>query len=209
MSTRLSSLVSRGASHQSLLSKGALRWTQRIASLSTSANAAPSVVLYQYAICPFCNIAKAVMSYTSVDYKAVEVNPLTKAEIKFSKEYRKVPIATVDGEQLNGSDLIVEKLLEHPTVASNLEKKLQKMSPEMFLKAEDSKKWLDFARDDLATLLYPNICRTRGDSYKAFGYVNDTSFSPFQKFAIQNVGSLAMYFAASKIKRKFTFFFRL
>ena len=143
------------------------------------------------------------MSYTSVEYKTIEVNPLTKAELKdFSKDYRKVPIATLDGEQLNGSDLIVEKLLEHPAVASNLKAKLQKTSLEQFSKADDSKKWLDFARDDLAALLYPNICRTWGDSYQAFTYVNDASFSPFQKFAIQNVGSLAMYFAASKIKRK-------
>ena len=201
--TRLSSFVSRSAFSRPL------SLLKRVACLSTSANAAgeaPSVVLYQYKICPFCNIAKSVMSYTSVEYKAIEVNPLTKAELKdFSKDYRKVPIATLDGEQLNGSDVIVEKLLEHPAVASNLKARLQKTSLEQFSKAEDSKKWLDFARDDLAALLYPNICRTWGDSYKAFAYVNDASFSPFQKFAIQNVGSLAMYFAASKIKRMYLF----
>ena len=40
------------------------------------------------------------MNYANIDYKAIEVNPLTKAEIKFSKEYRKVPIAIIDGDQI-------------------------------------------------------------------------------------------------------------
>jgi hypothetical protein len=43
---------------------------------------APSVMLYQYAICPFCNKAKALLAYAGIDYDAVEVNPLTKAELK-------------------------------------------------------------------------------------------------------------------------------
>jgi hypothetical protein len=43
----------------------------------------PSVKLYQYAICPFCNKVKAVLSYAGIDHEVVEVNPLTKAEIKW------------------------------------------------------------------------------------------------------------------------------
>lgn len=35
-------------------------------------------------------------------YKVVEVNPLSKKEIKWS-DYKKVPILMVDGEQLNDS----------------------------------------------------------------------------------------------------------
>jgi microsomal prostaglandin-E synthase 2 len=52
--------------------------------LATVAAAADDVVrLYQYAICPFCNKTKAVMDYAQVPYEAVEVNPLTKAELKW------------------------------------------------------------------------------------------------------------------------------
>lgn len=43
---------------------------------------APSVTLFQYAICPFCNKAKSLLAYAGIDYDAVEVNPLTKAELK-------------------------------------------------------------------------------------------------------------------------------
>jgi glutaredoxin len=42
-----------------------------------------TVKLYQYHICPFCNTAKAVLAYANVPYEAVEVNPLTKAELKW------------------------------------------------------------------------------------------------------------------------------
>jgi len=49
---------------------------------SDNKEGAPSVTLYQYAICPFCNKAKALLSYAGIDYEAVEVNPLTKAELK-------------------------------------------------------------------------------------------------------------------------------
>lgn len=45
-------------------------------------NPSPSVSLYQYHICPFCNYAKAVMSYAKVSFQPIEVNPLTKAELK-------------------------------------------------------------------------------------------------------------------------------
>jgi hypothetical protein len=37
----------------------------------------------------------------------IEVNPLSKEEIKFSPSYRKVPIAMLDGEQINDSVVIL------------------------------------------------------------------------------------------------------
>lgn len=114
----------------------------------------------------------------------------------------------INDEQVNGSDEIVKKIVQHPSVASSLREKLDdKLSVEKFMDADESRQWERFAREDLASLLYPNICRTWNDSYAAFSYVkNVDSFSPLQKFAIQNVGSLAMYFAASKIKRKWTIY---
>jgi hypothetical protein len=43
----------------------------------------PSIKLYQYKICPFCSKVKTVLGYTGIDHEIVEVNPLTKAEIKW------------------------------------------------------------------------------------------------------------------------------
>ncbi|CAN1818965.1 Prostaglandin E synthase 2 [Linum perenne] len=71
------------------------------------------VVLYQYEACPFCNKVKAFLDYYSIPYKVVEVNPISKKEIKWS-DYKKVPILTVDGEQLvdsSGNFSFTEKLV--------------------------------------------------------------------------------------------------
>ena len=67
-----------------------------------------AVTLYQYEVCPFCCKVKAFLDANDVPYRTVEVNPLTKAEIKWSKEYRKVPIAYVNGELSLGSGEIIK-----------------------------------------------------------------------------------------------------
>mmetsp|Transcript_11948 Transcript_11948/g.25870 ORF Transcript_11948/g.25870 Transcript_11948/m.25870 type:complete len:303 (+) Transcript_11948:78-986(+) len=197
--------------------------TSAAAISSAAATAAPpSIALYQYAICPFCAKAKALLSYTGIKpSRIIEVNPLNKSELKeLSKDYRKVPIAIIDGKQINGSNEIVDVLLEHPYVESTLQNRWMHatttssssipddeaagaMNMDVFRSSDAATKWSAFANDDLAALMYPNICRTLRDSYQAFGYVGDVpTFSPVQKAMIKGIGSLAMYFAASKIKKK-------
>lgn len=166
----------------------------------------PSIQLYQYAICPFCHKVKALLAYSGLKYEIIEVNPLNKAEIKWSKDYKKVPIAKLDGTSLLGSDEIMKGILEDSRIASNLEKRWDGRMTMARFQHKDTKKWTDFANDELSSLLYPNICRTVGDAYAAFGYVNEVeSFSPFQRVAIRSIGSLAMYFAASRVKSKYAY----
>jgi microsomal prostaglandin-E synthase 2 len=166
---------------------------------SSASDALPSIKLYQYAICPFCNKTKALMMYAGLTPEIVEVNPLTKSELKFSPDYRKVPIAIIDNQQVNGSDEIMDALLSNEAIKLALASKWTNMNIDEF---RDSK-WTTFANDDLAALLYPNLCRTWTDSYKAFGYVHSvTNFSTVQKVLVQWIGSFAMYMAASKIKKK-------
>ena len=49
----------------------------------------------------FCSFS-AYLDYYDIPYKVVEVNPLSKKEIKWS-DYKKVPILMVDGEPLQDS----------------------------------------------------------------------------------------------------------
>ena len=51
--------------------------------------------LFGYAICPFCHVVRSAARYTKTTIALTEVNPLTKAEIKFSEKHRKVPIAVM------------------------------------------------------------------------------------------------------------------
>ncbi|XP_020245727.1 prostaglandin E synthase 2-like isoform X2 [Asparagus officinalis] len=69
------------------------------------------VVLYQYEACPFCNKVRAFLDYHDIPYKIVEVNPLSKKEIKWS-DYQKVPILVVDGQQMIDSSGIYVGNLE-------------------------------------------------------------------------------------------------
>lgn len=117
-----------------------------------------------------------------------------------SKDYRKVPIATApdDQEPWLGSDVIIEKLLErNPDIPKG-------MSLDEFSKSASAQEWSSFATEELASLLYPNMCRTLGDSFRAFGYVDKVdSFSTLDKYAVKGLGSLAMYMAASRVKSTF------
>ena len=84
----------RGASSTLLLERAQrLRRTARRL-FSAGDSAGKPLKLFQYQICPFCNIVKSTLDYTKVPYETIEVNPLTKAEIKsepLSGEYKKVP----------------------------------------------------------------------------------------------------------------------
>ena len=118
-----------------------------------------------------------------------------------SGDYKKVPIALIDGNQVNGSDEIVAALMDDPRVVASLESKWSDMTIQEFQSSPSAIQWTEFAKDELGALLYPNICRTLSDSYQAFGYVdNIPTFSAFNRMAIRGLGSLAMYLAASKIK---------
>lgn len=71
------------------------------------------LVLYQYAICPWCCKVKAVLDYYKLPYNSVEVNPLWKTELKFS-EYKKVPVVILpNADQLNDSNIIIQHIVDN------------------------------------------------------------------------------------------------
>lgn len=136
----------------------------------------------------------------------------------------------IDEKQVNGSEKILDSILNFPHVQNSLEMRwiddhnkgkenehtgddnnsldlnaqnTGVMTMQQFNESEGAQRWKKFAADDLAALLYPNICGSLSDSYRAFGYVESVdSFSNMQKLAIRSLGALAMYFAASKVKCK-------
>ncbi|KFM64768.1 Prostaglandin E synthase 2, partial [Stegodyphus mimosarum] len=73
------------------------------------------LTLYQYQTCPFCCKVRAFLEFYGIPYNVIEVNPVMRQQIKFSK-YKKVPILIAqerDSEvkhQLNDSSVIVSIL---------------------------------------------------------------------------------------------------
>ncbi|KAH1241319.1 Prostaglandin E synthase 2 [Glycine max] len=118
------------------------------------------VVLYQFEACPFCNKVKAFLDYYDIPYKIVEVNPLSKKEIKWS-EYQKVPILMVDGEQLNDSSVIIDKL-GHKI----LSKKIVDSTSE-----DEETKWRRWVDNHLVHVLSPNIYRNTSEALESFEYI--------------------------------------
>lgn len=145
-----------------------------------------------------------------------------------------MPIAKIENTNIvwKGSDDIIKGLLQQDSVVSLLEQRWANtrsssgdpntkvtITLQDFVggsatdlgndggnQSSEVHEWLRFANDELAALLYPNICRTWSDSYQAFSYVHKIdSFSTIQKMSIQLLGSVAMHFAASRVKSAYIY----
>ncbi|KAL4575354.1 hypothetical protein LXL04_022196 [Taraxacum kok-saghyz] len=152
------------------------------------------VVLYQYEACPFCNKVKAFLDYYDVPYKVVEVNPLSKKEIKWS-DYKKVPILMVDGQQLQDSSAIIDQM---KTKISPVR------SSSLVNDDEEEKKWRKWVDDHLVHMLSPNIYRNTSEALESFDYItNNGNFSYTEKYTVKYAGAAAMYFVSKKLKKKY------
>lgn len=147
--------------------------------------------IFNYTICPYCCKAKALLRFLEVAYAPVEVSPLTKSQISWSKDYRKVPIAVFDdGLVVKGSDAIVDELLaRYP-------------APESFQNPE-SRKWAAWATNELAVYMYPNMTRSFDECRAALAYVHSGNFGWMESMMIKNIGAFGMFMAHEKIKKKY------
>lgn len=129
------------------------------------------------------------MDYYDIPYKVVEVNPLSKKEIKWS-DYKKVPILTVDGEQLVDSSDIVDKLSH-------------RIHPEGAVLTDDEEKWRRWVDDHLVHVLSPNIYRNTSEALESFDYITSHgNFSFAERLSVKYAGAAAMYFVSKKLKKK-------
>lgn len=180
------------------------RAPERSHSTVSTADAWKGLTIYQYKICPFCNRVKSYLDYLKIDYTTIEVDPLLKSELAFSKEYKKVPVVKLgNGELVTDSGVIIDRITkevapERLSVISKTQKKDFNFLP------SDTEQWLEWSEKKLAVKLYPNITRSLSESYECFGYVNEVdSWSLPRKLLIQSVGTAAMTLANGKIKKKY------
>ncbi|KAA0058142.1 prostaglandin E synthase 2-like [Cucumis melo var. makuwa] len=152
------------------------------------------VVLYQYEACPFCNKVKAFLDYYDIPYKVVEVNPLSKKEIKWS-DYKKVPILVVDGEQLVDSSAIIDQL-SHRVLS---DKNVSSVSED-----DEETKWRRWVDNHLVHILSPNIYRNTSEALESFDYITSNgNFGFAEKISVKYAGAAAMYFVSKKLKKKY------
>ncbi|XP_059460661.1 uncharacterized protein LOC132189862 [Corylus avellana] len=148
------------------------------------------VVLFQYEACPFCNKVKAFLDYNKIPYEVVEVNPISKKEIKWS-DYKKVPILKIDGEQMVDSSDIIDKLFQriHPDNPA--------------VDGDEEKKWRGWVDNHLVHMLSPNIYRTASKALESFDYITTHgNFSFTERIMAKYTGAAAMYFVSKKLKKR-------
>ena len=149
-----------------------------------------TITLYQYSTCPFCNKVQAYLDYHQIPYNVVEVNPLTKSELKsWSDQYKKVPILVMNDIIYRDSKHIINQL-EHTlnqyrTVPHDID--------------EDEQKWINWVDTEFIPLITPNLYKTWSNAVSAFDYINSNSaLSGGMKLLNVYVGAAAMYMVAQK-----------
>ncbi|XP_011407993.2 PREDICTED: prostaglandin E synthase 2-like isoform X1 [Amphimedon queenslandica] len=198
---------------------------------STVTNKTPSLVLYQYQTCPFCCKTRAFLNYYGLQYQIVEVNPLSRKEIKFSK-YKKVPLLTAGDVQVNDSSLIASVLRSSMILGKPVSRVLN-MYPEIefydatnktpvkerankyFLmygerstpplnELREEREWREWVDTHLVHTFSPNIYRTLRESWQAFQYISEVgNFNPLERAAARYFGTIMMYFIGKRIKKKY------
>ncbi|KAK3269432.1 hypothetical protein CYMTET_22126 [Cymbomonas tetramitiformis] len=160
------------------------------------------VVFYQYAVCPFCNKVKAFLDFHNVPYRVVEVNPLFKKELDWS-EYKKVPVLTLNGDQINDSTEIISQL------TSKLDEGSKKKGRKLFGRkkeetaAEEEEKWRSWVDDRFVHVLTPNLYRTVEETWQAFDYITQTGKWGFFEAQLARVsGSVMMYLISKFVLKK-------
>eukprot|EP00602_Paraphysomonas_sp_CaronLab_P000935 CAMPEP_0185032184 /NCGR_PEP_ID=MMETSP1103-20130426/20092_1 /TAXON_ID=36769 /ORGANISM="Paraphysomonas bandaiensis, Strain Caron Lab Isolate" /LENGTH=257 /DNA_ID=CAMNT_0027567983 /DNA_START=46 /DNA_END=819 /DNA_ORIENTATION=+ len=155
-----------------------------------------TITLYQYATCPFCNRVKSYFDYSGIDYKTIEVNPLSKDQIKFSGS-KSVPVATIGENVLTDSKTIIQYVRDSKDLITGAEGQTVEWT-------DDTDQWMDWTEKKLSTVLYCNITRSFGESFKSFQYVDNVdSWSLPQKLLNRYVSPVAMFAVHTKVKKKY------
>jgi len=151
-------------------------------------NKIEKIDLYQYEACPFCNKVRAYLDFHQIPYTVIEVNPLSKSEVRFSS-YKKVPLLVVNGEcQLVDSSKIITAISNHYNFKDH---------------TEEAKKWTDWVDTFFVHILAPNIYRTMSEAYEAFGYITETgNFSSYLVYPSRVTGASIMYYISKRLKNR-------
>mmetsp|Transcript_11802 Transcript_11802/g.16339 ORF Transcript_11802/g.16339 Transcript_11802/m.16339 type:complete len:312 (+) Transcript_11802:2-937(+) len=151
--------------------------------------------IFAYPTCPHCNKVFAYLDYLQHEYTLVHVNPITKAEIKWSTDYKKVPIATMAEKEIFGSDEIIfavhEEWQQFHKIADGLSK-------------EDFYHWNTFVDEEIARPLFVATSSTWEDALKYTAYVREMEKYPgYLRWLHHMVATFFTRVGSNKTKKKF------
>lgn len=177
-----------------------------LASLASTNSRLPpgvsEVTLYQYEICPYCCKVKAYLDWAKVPYNVVEINPISKSEMKPLKQLpggekvKKVPavvLSRIDGSQ--------ELLSESSDIIDHL---VSAAGQELAGEAAEQAKWRAWVNDYWVRVVTVNIYRSVTESLQTFEYMTALGrFSALESLYVRYGGGLLMYAVAKKMRGKY------
>ena len=143
------------------------------------------VVLYRYLTCPFCGKVKAFLDQHKIPYVCVEVDPLTKSQMK-GLNYGKVPfmqVKTASGELLSLADSydIVSILSE-------------KVGASAAIETPEAKEWREWGSEKFIRYVTLNLNRSVSDAWNSAAYIDVAEEIPaVNRFLSKFFGSITMY----------------
>ncbi|GMT03446.1 hypothetical protein PENTCL1PPCAC_25620 [Pristionchus entomophagus] len=162
-----------------------------------------NIRLYQYETCPFCCKVRAYLDYHGFSYEIVEVNPVTRSQIKFSTDYKKVPIVRVNDEiSLTESSLVVSQLATLLVLPDRTMKEVMSMYPTVegtddkgkavvthpnkyfvmmekslsvadMAAAREEREWREWVDSHFIHLISPNVYRSWNESLETFRWFQE------------------------------------
>jgi len=170
-----------------------------IGSVPVNKSGMAALTLYQFELCPFCHKVKAGLEVKGIDYRKVEVNPMTKKELPELPEGapKKVPVVEVSGEVVHDSTTILSWLDER---FGSQGPALLPEDAEARARSEQVEQWVD---DEFAMALPTVIYGTWGEALKAAQVTAKTSnFGMFHNVGVRAGGPLIMHQVAKRILKK-------
>lgn len=173
-----------------------------------------TITVYQYEVCPFCCKVKAFLDYHKLPYRVVEVNPLTKSELKWS-QYKKVPVIVLDdNEQVNDSSAIISRLAAELAAQKETKKRGgsgvgvfsfgSKKKDAAGSSPEEEEKWRRWVDERLVRVITVNIYRTAKESFQTFEYISEAgNFGWVYREAARIAGATMMWSISNRLKKKY------
>ena len=159
-----------------------------------------TMTLYQFELCPYCHKVKAGLDLKGIPYNKVEVNPISKQELKPLGETptgrKKVPVLQHQDSVVRDSTEILKWLDQtHPDGVQLLPNNKDELAL-----AETIDTWVN---EDLTHILPTVLYGTWGESIKAAKLTAETSnFSRIDNIKVSLFGSVVMKLIAKRILKK-------
>ncbi|EFJ44640.1 hypothetical protein VOLCADRAFT_82699 [Volvox carteri f. nagariensis] len=159
------------------------------------------ITLYQYEVCPYCCKVRAFLDYYKLPYTVIEVNPLTKGELKWSS-YKKVPVVKLDEEVVVDSSAIMSRLAkDNPPTVVPPPPPLPSSSSSSLEEEVLWRKWVD---EKLVKVLTANIYRNWDESVETFKYITEqTGWSWGAREVARWAGAVMMWQVGKRMPAKY------